>query len=68
VVPIIPFSLLFDGVVSCLSAYGLQELLEIISSLTASGYPCELAEHTKAIGSVPITYLIGFPQAGVPSS
>lgn len=68
VVPIIPFVLLFDGVVSCLRTYGPQELREIIATLTASGYRWELGEHSKANGGVPITYLIGFPQARVPSS
>ena len=68
VVPIIPFVLLFDGVVSCLRTYQPQELREIIATLTASGYQWELGQHSETHGGVPITYLIGFPQARVSSS
>lgn len=56
-VPIIPFVLLFDGVVSCLRTYRAQELREIVEQLRASEYQWEIGEH--ATGAPPITYLIG---------
>jgi hypothetical protein len=68
VVPIIPLVLLFDGVVSCLRTYRPQELREIIKKLSGTQYHWEVGEHSKASGEVPITYLIGFPQARVPPS
>jgi hypothetical protein len=58
-VPIIPFVLLFDGVVSCLRTYRPQELREI-AERTASGYRWDIGESK---GKAPITYLIGYPPA-----
>jgi len=62
-IPIIPLVLLFDGVVSCLRTYRPPELREIVDKLTAGEYQWEIGEHSS--GSVPITYLIGYPQACV---
>ena len=64
VVPVIPFVLLFDGVVSCLRTYRPEELREIIAKLSAPGYQWETGEQAGASGRVPITYLIGYPRVG----
>jgi hypothetical protein len=61
VLPIIPFVLLFDGIVSCLRTYRPQELQEIIAKLTAAEYHWELGERLNSAGRVPIAYLIGYP-------
>lgn len=66
-IPIIPLVLLFDGVVSCLRSYRPQELRELIAKLSGIKYHWEVGEHSKASGQAPITYLIGYPQAGVSS-
>ena len=66
VVPIIPFVLLFDGVVSCLRTYRPQELREIIEKLTATEYQWQVGEYSGARGEVPITYLIGYPRTPGP--
>jgi hypothetical protein len=66
VVPIIPFVLLFDGVVSCLRTYRPQELRGIIEQLTATEYRWQVGEYSRARGQVPITYLIGCPRTRVP--
>ena len=68
VVPIIPFVLLFDGVVSCLRSYRPQELREIITKLSGIEYQWEVGEHSIASGQAPVTCLIGYPQARVPPS
>jgi hypothetical protein len=65
VVPIIPLVLLFDGVVSCLRTYRPQELREIVKKLSGIEYQWEAGEYSRASGQVPITYLIGHPQARV---
>jgi len=65
-VPIIPFVVLFDGVVSCLRTYPPEELREITEKLTATEYQWETGEHLGAHGKMPITYLIGHPRAFVP--
>ena len=67
VVPIIPFVLLFDGVVSCLRTYRPEELHEMIKQLSGSEYQWKVGEHSKA-GQAPITYLIGCPQTSVSPS
>jgi hypothetical protein len=65
VLPIVPFVLLFDGVVSCLRAYRPQELREMVGKLAANDYVWEIGEHST--GKMPITYLIGYPRAVGPS-
>jgi hypothetical protein len=62
VVPIVPFVLLFDGVVSCLRTYRPQELREIIGKLTGNEYQWEVGEHLEARSNVSIIYLIGYPR------
>jgi hypothetical protein len=64
-VPIVPFIVLFDGVVSCLRTYRPQELREITGKLTGRVYQWEVGEHLGAHSIVTITYLIGYPQARV---
>lgn len=60
-IPVIPLVLLFDGVVSCLRTYRPQELRELVSTVAASEYAWEIGEHLN--GTMPITYLIGYPQS-----
>jgi hypothetical protein len=59
-VPIIPFVLLFDGVVSCLRTYRPQELRKMVGQLDAPEYEWEIGEDSMAKAA--ITYLIGYPQ------
>jgi hypothetical protein len=61
-IPLIPFVLLFDGVVSCLRAYSLGELQDMTSEIEASGYRWEIGEKAGGLLPVRITYLIGRPQ------
>ena len=61
-IPVIPFVVLFDGLVSCLRTYRPQELREIIGKLTGSEYQWDVGEHLNGSGRVPITYLIGCPR------
>jgi hypothetical protein len=65
VVPVVPFVVLFDGVVSCLRTYRPQELREIIGKLRGSEYEWEVGEHFAARGLLPITYMIGHPREGL---
>jgi hypothetical protein len=62
-IPIIPFVLLFDGVVSCLRTYRPVELNELTDELMEDGYHWETGEYGGGTLKVPITYLIGFPLA-----
>ena len=61
VIPIIPFVLLFDGVVSCLRSYRPGELRELVGGLSPNGYEWQAGEFRSSGLTVPITYLIGYP-------
>jgi len=63
-IPIIPFVVLFDGLVSCLRTYRPQELREIIGKLTGREYQWDVGEHGSGSGRIPITFLIGCPREG----
>ena len=64
-IPIIPFVLFFDGVVSCLRSYSVNELLLMVGRLDANGYKWDAGELRSSFGRVPIIYLIGIPE-GLP--
>lgn len=67
VIPVIPFVLLFDGVVSCLRTYRPQELNDLTDELIGARYRWEIGEHKNKATNVQITYLIGCPLAPDPS-
>ena len=62
-VPVIPFVLLFDGIVSCLRTYRPSELAELVGKLSGAGYEWKTGECRDSRFNAPITYLIGFPWA-----
>ena len=67
-IPVIPFVLFFDGFVSCLRAYSLEELEEMIGGLRGTGYRWEIGEETGELLPLRITYLIGFPLSAAESA
>jgi hypothetical protein len=60
-IPVIPFALWFDGVVSCLRAYSPSELRDMIGRISASGYTWEIGEQSRIRGVLPVTYVVGYP-------
>ncbi|MGB6200832.1 MAG: hypothetical protein WA871_14345 [Candidatus Acidiferrales bacterium] len=60
-IPVIPFVLWFDGIVSCLRAYSPADLREMTSRLSAPNYKWEIGEESRIPGVVPVTYVIGYP-------
>jgi hypothetical protein len=60
-VPVIPLVTLFDGIVSCLRTYTPAELMELTQGI--DGYAWNAGEE-RVKGPVPVTYLIGAPDAG----
>jgi hypothetical protein len=62
--PVIPFVLWFDGIVSCFRAYTPSELKEMTEGLSANGYRWEIGEQ-RGSGIMPatVTYLIGCPSS-----
>lgn len=61
-IPVIPFVLLFDGLISCLRAYSPKELQEMTRGLVAGGYRWEIGEESGGLLPVRVTYLLGCPQ------
>jgi hypothetical protein len=62
VLPVIPFVVCFDGLMSCLRSYSQQELSEIVHNLPGENYEWETGEERG--GFIPVTYLIGYPICG----
>jgi hypothetical protein len=60
-IPVIPFVLFFDGLISCLRAYSPAELQEMTRGLATSGYRWEIGEESGGFLPVRVTYLVGCP-------
>jgi hypothetical protein len=62
-VPVIPFVLWFDGVLSCLRAYSPQELSTMVATLERNNYVWEVG--TTPGWFVPVTFVVGYPEPSV---
>ena len=60
-VPVMPLVILFDGLVSSLRTYSVQELRELTAGLGTNDYQWDIGELKSTAGPIPITYLIGVP-------
>jgi hypothetical protein len=58
-VPLVPFVLFYDGIVSCLRAYSHEELEELVRPLAADDYEWRIGDDRS--GFLPVTYLLGCP-------
>jgi hypothetical protein len=58
VIPLVPFMIWFDGLMSCLRAYSEGELWQMSQNVQRTGYEWHVG--TRGNGFVPITYLIGY--------
>jgi hypothetical protein len=63
--PLVPLVLLFDGLVSCLRTYRVEELRTLVEDLGTTEYVWEIGEQPGTFGSLPITFLIGYPRNNV---
>jgi hypothetical protein len=63
-IPVIPFVVWFDGVISCLRAYTPPELRALTRGLSPDGYRWEAGETGRGRMPVTVTYLIGYPLRG----
>jgi hypothetical protein len=62
VIPVVPAVLWFDGVLSCLRSYSIDDLRELTRGLEAPDYEWQVGEERG--GPVAIRYLIGTPTSG----
>jgi hypothetical protein len=61
-VPIIPFAVLFDGIVSCLKAYTCDEMKALAEDAGSKNYEWVAGESRGRLNPLPITWLVGFPR------
>jgi hypothetical protein len=59
VIPVVPFVLFYDGIISCFRAYSQQELRQMVAPLTTPGYEWQVGE--ERTGFLTVTYLLGYP-------
>ena len=60
-IPVVPFVLWFDGIVSCLRTYSPRELRELTAKLGEGKYHWEIGQEHGDSLPVSVTYLIGCP-------
>jgi len=63
-VPVVPLVTLFDGLVSCLRSYSVQELRELTERLNPNDYEWHIGTVQNKWIPIPVTYLIGMPNGG----
>ncbi len=59
ILPVIPFVLWLDGILSCLRSYSIDELRQLTAGLSAPDYAWQVGDQDG--GRIPIRYLIGTP-------
>ena len=62
-IPFVPFILTWDGIVSTLRTYSVEELQELVSEIDAPDYEWEIGRLQKRFIDLPITYVIGRPKS-----
>jgi hypothetical protein len=60
-IPVIPFVLFFDGLISCLRSYSPEELREMTKGLATGDYRWEIGEESGGLLPLRVTYLVGCP-------
>jgi hypothetical protein len=60
--PVIPFTLWMDGILSCLRSYSLNDMRELVQGLDAEDYRWEIGE--AGTGKARVAYLVGIAGRG----
>ena len=60
-VPLVPLVTVFDGLVSCLRTYNVQDLHDLTTRLGTNDYHWDIGTVKNKTTPIPITYLIGVP-------
>jgi hypothetical protein len=61
-IPVVPFVMWFDGVVSCLRAHSMSELRHLTSGASMCSYDWSFGNVRGPNCPVPVTFLVGCPQ------
>lgn len=62
-IPIVPLTVLFDGIVSCLRIYSEDELRAMVAGIDDGSFDWEIGSVLPKGAPVPVTYLIGLPRS-----
>jgi hypothetical protein len=60
-IPVLRFVALFDGLISCLRTYSVEDLRDLTATLGRNDYHWEMGAVKSKAGPILITYLIGVP-------
>jgi hypothetical protein len=60
VMPVIPFLLWFDGLMSCLHSYSVRELEGLVATLPQNDYEWKIGEERSGLVPIATMYLIGY--------
>lgn len=59
-VPVVPLVAMWDGLVSCLRSYSMEELETLVSSLPSNGLSWRVGR-VRALGPARVTFVVGWP-------
>jgi hypothetical protein len=62
IIPIIPWVLTCDAIISYITTYSPKDLKELVKGINSQGYVWEIGQVASKLRSIRITYLIGFPK------
>jgi len=60
-VPVVPLATCWDGIISLLRVYSVQELKELTAPLECEGYTWEIGQASTGTPIFEFTYLVGYP-------
>ena len=61
VIPVIPFVVAFDGIVSCLRTYSPAEMRQLIPTISTSHYEWDIGRYRSPSLFMKVTYTVGCP-------
>jgi hypothetical protein len=61
-IPVIPFVVFFDGLVSCMRTYSPAEMRELVSATSGSDYEWDIGQYLIPFVFMTVTYTIGYPR------
>jgi hypothetical protein len=60
-IPVMPLLAMFDGMVSSLRTYSVEELRRLTEGLQAQNYQWDIGTVKSTAGPIPVTYLVRMP-------
>lgn len=65
IIPVAPLLIMWDGLVSDLRTYSVDELQKLVSTVKADNYSWEIGKQPSGVPGINITYLVGYPAENV---